>query len=565
MKANIRLHKTRLLTACLLLFSFFFLHQSCTKINTDVPGKFALTDAEVTQKFFNVPANAPFAVKRIAESMKVKNIQSEFVKAFVTNNGYPAWNKVTVAVHSSPVANVFLTGGSNSTGADTIVTIPIVPADVAYVSGFVSAKLNGSVSLDLYRGSDYAIYSFNNVPADSLNADKAALQLMVLNNMVFGSATFRITDNRLFSSSSTYNPSLPYRIATLKDSVPGGGSGYLEMCGYICVDWVCPICYGQDPDCPIGGHGTACGWIETGCAPPPTGGGGGGTGTGGGGGGSFPCAGSQAKSQAPADPCGGSATPPVTPTPLPPVDPCIAAKSKAKQMDSLYSKSKSDSVINTMPGLSTATTETGFALYKQFSVNPNTHDTTLGKYYYGSAIQGGATGVYILFVDPFPPFTLPAGTHHTHPRDGYHAQSAADVYDDIGFQLLWSWFEGAMATGANGETFAVSITDYNQAAAFYNTRSQYLDGDHWKEDSEIGKAFSDVKKYFKQFYKGNPSKDNLAYEMAMASVLNEYNSGLTLFRRNAAGNFKPIIVKITVPNPSKPKKKIYIIVNCDND
>jgi len=78
------------------------------------------------------------------------------------------------------------------------------------------------------------------------------------------------------------------------------------------------------------------------------------------------------------------------------------------------------------------------------------------------------------------------------------------------------------------------------------------------ETSNIGKAIKDAKNYFEtKIFKSNPNKDNLAYEMAMAAVLNEYNAGLTLDKKDANGNFKPIVVNTTIPNPNKPKKKVY--------
>jgi len=45
--------------------------------------------------------------------------------------------------------------------------------------------------------------------------------------------------------------------------------------------------------------------------------------------------------------------------------------------------------------------------------------------------------------------------------------------------------------------------------------------------------------------------------MAMAAVLNQFNTGITLNKKDASGNFKPIVVNTIVPNPNKPKKKVY--------
>ncbi|MEY4703615.1 MAG: hypothetical protein RIR96_1512 [Bacteroidota bacterium] len=42
----------------------------------------------------------------------------------------------------------------------------------------------------------------------------------------------------------------------------------------------------------------------------------------------------------------------------------------------------------------------------------------------------------------------------------------------------------------------------------------------------------------------------------MAAVLNQFQSGITLSKRDATGKFKPIVVK-TVLDPRKPKRLIY--------
>ncbi|MBS1631011.1 MAG: hypothetical protein JST10_00405 [Bacteroidetes bacterium] len=66
-----------------------------------------------------------------------------------------------------------------------------------------------------------------------------------------------------------------------------------------------------------------------------------------------------------------------------------------------------------------------------------------------------------------------------------------------------------------------------------------------------------AKKYFEIKFKNNLNKTNLSYEMAMAAVLSQYNAGVTLNKKDANGNFNPIVVK-SAPDPKKPKKTIYI-------
>ncbi len=47
--------------------------------------------------------------------------------------------------------------------------------------------------------------------------------------------------------------------------------------------------------------------------------------------------------------------------------------------------------------------------------------------------------------------------------------------------------------------------------------------------------------------------------MAMAAVLTQFNTGVTLNKKDpATGKFKPLVVKTVIPNPNKPKKKQYV-------
>jgi len=44
--------------------------------------------------------------------------------------------------------------------------------------------------------------------------------------------------------------------------------------------------------------------------------------------------------------------------------------------------------------------------------------------------------------------------------------------------------------------------------------------------------------------------------MAMAAVLTQFNVGVTLNKKDTAGNFKPLIVK-TSNDPNRPRRRIY--------
>jgi hypothetical protein len=339
LKISTRNYRLRILVGFLALF---VVQQSCTKINTDVPDKLAFTDAEVTQKFFALPANASVAVRRAADEMKRRNSQSsEFVKNFVKNNGYPAWDKAIIQSRRRTATASFAGSSASAESGDTIVIIPVVQVDIAFVNGFVTATLNGAVNLDLYRGGDYSAYSFNNVATDSISADKAAMQIMYFNYRVFGYTRFEVSDNRLLSNDAVPDTSKPHRVFEISSvqeppqSLTGNESNLL-LAVAICVDiYQTAPCIGIFTDLKTANYtennithgchiyvGSECYtiYVDTGGgggSTGPTGGSDPGGGTGGGGtGGTFPCASSQGRTIAVANPCGPANPPPVFPIPL---------------------------------------------------------------------------------------------------------------------------------------------------------------------------------------------------------------------------------------------------------
>lgn len=423
MKQTIRsLPKARLLTACLLLFSLFFIHQSCTKINTDVSGKLVLTDAEVAQKFFNMPANAPVAIRRAVDEMKKRNSQSkEFVKAFVKKNGYPIWDKATVAAGTSITTKI--NSSSATQEGDTLVVVPVLQDSSNVVKSFINITLNGEVSLAFYRGSDYSAYSYDDVPEDSINADKAAIQIMWLNYKVFGATKFIVNDDKLFmDGAAVYTGPHPRIVKIDPPTIPVLQGRFLmvQICNQIptiqgCSCWHHDItqCTCTIPNCC---WRQSCWYIYF---PPyddsPGGGSGGGSGDPTGGGGStpgvdFPCASSQGRTIAIADPCGGGGSnpPPIYPVPpVPDCDPYIVLL----QQDNFFAENlrylQLDDVLFNLGA------ETGFAVNR-----------SINQYWQPPSYAGSHT---VSFANFLLPGVQVEGLLHSHPDGGNSIFSPADI------------------------------------------------------------------------------------------------------------------------------------------
>jgi hypothetical protein len=236
--------------------------------------------------------------------------------------------------------------------------------------------------------------------------------------------------------------------------------------------------------------------------------------------------------------------------------PCDSLQKAAQNLDSIYIKSKANSMLATIPNLDKISIEKGFPVFQKFSVNPyDVTDTTFtGQYKIEDTIYTGtSTGIsYSFYIPPLHTF---AADLHTHPPNGYNAPSAKDVYRLLETKSTDKHFEGKFVAAFNGNKYAITVTDNAMAAAFLSTQSQYLNDstNDWEENSGIGKAFAEV---YDHFLDNDSTKRNYAYEMAMAAVLKQYKTGISLNKKDASGNFKPIVVN-TITHPEKPKKKFY--------
>ena len=113
---------------------------------------------------------------------------------------------------------------------------------------------------------------------------------------------------------------------------------------------------------------------------------------------------------------------------------------------------------------------------------------------------------------------------------------------------------------ANNDKYAISISGAANAMLFNSTKSAYLDTltADWKAGSapqlEYDKAY---RHYFKIYHAVDTlTSTDRAYEMANAAVLRQFNTGITLFKKNASGFFKPIVINVK-PDPANPLTNIY--------
>lgn len=564
MKKNPSLFHSFLLAIALILsfvavFTLFSL-TSCKK--NDFTTDEALVDTR--QNFFDGHRSADPTERMLVEYIRRQNEQMNFVEKTVNQIGFPRWNKTVTILKKNSHST-----GRNQNGDTTIYYIPFVRDSQNYVNASMAIKI-AATDTSFYYLCDWQYSQLQNDQTSISDvAEHYAVFFMNLDKIVFGYNKFKINNSHLFHGDFT---------GPVKVRLIDGDSNVNELysvftCQNVVISYQdCP--YGSGQCSGLNGTCDNCWrctssvqyqyctetWIDDGGG---GGGGGGGTGGGGGpGGGGTPpdCGDPQGRIAARGnEPCEeGPGWEPLEDEPIPPPhDPCNDAKLAARKLDTLYNNGKVDSMLATIPNLTTEPNEKGFAIFRKFSVNPqNMQDTVFTTYKTSQMFTGTPSSINPIYNIPY--LSVKISFVHTHTKDAYSAQSAADIYKLIESKLEDPYLVGNLAVASDGSKYGVTITDPALAVAFLNTKSLFLNGSKWNDTSAIGKAFDIATNYFLEKFNGVANQKDLAYEMAMAAVLNQFNIGITLSKRDNSGHFKPIMVKKAILNPNNPKKITYI-------
>lgn len=261
---------------------------------------------------------------------------------------------------------------------------------------------------------------------------------------------------------------------------------------------------------------------------------------------------------------GGTGTTNPPPSPDPPTDPCAQATAAAQKATAVFNDTAVQARIASViePVRTTSTIEHGFAIMAKVAVNPHDNTDVSTLYRYTNAVASG-TDSSIVISPSYGTHDALLATVHLHPKSGMAAPSPPDIYSVINartFQMgsfTKNMYQGAYVVAANGSKYSLTITDTTLAKQFYNTMSDNLDGRKWNAESDMGKAFEDAKIYYKKTYKRNANKENLAYEDALAVVLDKFNTGVGLLKYDpSTDSFKPLTRTVKTVQESNGKTSI---------
>lgn len=193
-KLNIRIALSTLLLAVVFI--------SCRK-DIDTSNGYTIetrTNAGKRNFFDKADVSDPL-INRVVTEIKRRHELSGFINEFAIKNGFPVWDKTVITTTKRIAANNSIAQNSTntSTGTDTLLYIPLVIQNETKVNGYILARINDSICLNLYQAKDYKAYPYN-AAGNAMTAQKYALQMMQLNSVVFGDSVYTITDSLLFAA-----------------------------------------------------------------------------------------------------------------------------------------------------------------------------------------------------------------------------------------------------------------------------------------------------------------------------------------------------------------------------
>lgn len=99
---------TRIVISVSLALLFILLQLSCKKTDILSNEKESTNENKTEYKaeqFFELPANASSALQRVARELEKQNKTNEFVKQFISKEGFPIWNKASMYIKTKGIKN----------------------------------------------------------------------------------------------------------------------------------------------------------------------------------------------------------------------------------------------------------------------------------------------------------------------------------------------------------------------------------------------------------------------------------------------------------------------------
>lgn len=236
--------------------AFILIPFSCNK--SDTLAIASKTDNGIAERFLMLPAQTPPHIVRIAGAMQQADSRNNFIASLALQHGFAQWDKAL----TTNTANNRLGRNTTTSNGDTIVYIPLVVENAQHVNAFICARLNGSISMQLHRETDFSSYDFGALQDSVPNADKLAVQFMVLDFEVFGHDRFKLLHDSLMKGPALPNGAIVAgKIVKMNRATSAAQRGFQTWEYDVCTDTRYLECTTNHSCCPDG----SCSYCQESC------------------------------------------------------------------------------------------------------------------------------------------------------------------------------------------------------------------------------------------------------------------------------------------------------------
>lgn len=202
------------------VFLFFIFFNSCRR--ADILVSHDEQKSLVNNNFFDLPAGAPSALKRIVEKIHSDNNQYGFISKLEHEEGMPAWDKVKIMLHETASASK---NHQNKQSTDTIVIVPLVK-EKQKVNTILVCKVSAKkVKIKMVKSKQYKQYGYS-TGLNSLSAEFIAINFMAINYSLYADSIYSIKDKKLFEKLHDHQKNPPFKIRPVNNQVNNKLSNY---------------------------------------------------------------------------------------------------------------------------------------------------------------------------------------------------------------------------------------------------------------------------------------------------------------------------------------------------
>ncbi len=182
------------------LFISILFFTSCRKVSVE---NYENPNTDLISQFFLTKTKPTKLVYQIMQDLKQKNTVNDLeLNKFIKKEGFALWDKCVITIKQNNYRR-----GLNDANLDTVVLVPLALPETETVKSYLEVHINSNIQYELQKQSEYKNYAYGQLKSDNKNAERFALEFMILNSKVFKYSRFKITDKDLFKTDLNTNTS----------------------------------------------------------------------------------------------------------------------------------------------------------------------------------------------------------------------------------------------------------------------------------------------------------------------------------------------------------------------